>query len=342
MPDALAFTRLLGTPLILAPMAGGISTLELLDAASRGGALGFWPGGYQTPEQLADKLTALKRAGSSSFGVNLFVSAAASGRHPEAVAAYARALEPQARRLGVELGSAVRVDDWFTDKVAVLTADPVAAVSFTFGLPPEAGMAALRAVGSVLIATVTNPAEARAATQAGMDALCVQAAVAGGHRGTFGNYPGSTLPLAELLAAVREVSPLPMIAAGGISSAAELSAALRAGAVAGQVGTAFLASSESGASSAHRVALTAPGARTAVTRAFTGRPARALVNEFLLRYGAEAPAAYPDVHALTVPLRRAGAAAGDASVLAMWAGTGHARARNSSAEQIASDLLSRV
>ncbi len=215
MPDALAFTRLLGTPLILAPMAGGIS-----NSRAPAGGLARWcsrvlaGGGYQTPEQLADKLTALKRAGSSSFGVNLFVPAAASGRHPEAVAAYARALEPQARRLGVELGSAVRVDDWFTDKVAVLTADPVAAVSFTFGLPPEAGMAALRAVGSVLIATVTNPAEARAATQAGMDALCVQAAVAGGHRGTFGNYPGSTLPLAELLAAVREVSPLPMIAAG--------------------------------------------------------------------------------------------------------------------------------
>lgn len=342
MADPLAVMRLLGTPLILAPMAGGISTAELVLAASRGGALGFWPAGYRTPDQLADDLSALRQAGATIGGVNLFVPAQSAEAGGEAVDAYARLIEPEAARRGVRLGSASRADDWFADKVAVLTADPVPAVSFTFGLPPRSAMAALRAAGSVLIATVTNPAEAKVATDLGMDALCIQADVAGGHRATFGNYAGSTLPLSKLLAAVREVSPLPMIAAGGISSAAELSVALRAGAVAGQVGTAFLASSESGASSAHRVALTAPGARTAVTRAFTGRPARALVNEFLLRYGAEAPAAYPDVHALTAPLRRAGAAAGDAAVLAMWAGTGHARARNSSAEQIASDLLSRV
>lgn len=342
MANPLALTRLLGTPLILAPMAGGISTAELLIAASRGGALGFWPAGYRNPEQLADDLSGLRKAGATIGGVNLFVPPSDVEVGNEAVDAYAELLRPEADRHGVQLGSTGRTDDWFADKVAVLAAEPVPAVSFTFGLPPRSAMAVLRAAGSVLIATVTNPAEARAATEAGLDVLCVQAGIAGGHRATFGNYAGSTLPLSELLQAVREVSPLPLVAAGGISSAADLSAALRAGAVAAQVGTAFLAATESGTSAVHRSALTSPGARTAVTRAFTGRPARAIVNNFLVRYGDDAPAAYPAVHVLTAPLRRAGAAAGDASVLAMWAGTGHARARNDSAEQIAADLLSRA
>lgn len=340
MANALALMRLLGTPLVLAPMAGGISTPELVLAASRGGALGLWPAGYRDPDQLADDLSRLRQAGAAVGGVNLFVPS--QDGEAGAVDAYATLVRPEADRHGVRLGWTSRTDDWFADKLAVLTADPVPAVSFTFGLPPRSAMAALRAAGSVLIATVTNPAEARAATEAGLDALCVQADAAGGHRATFGNYAGSTLPLGELLRAVREVSPLPLIAAGGISSAAELSAALRAGAVAAQVGTAFLAATESGTSVPHRAALTAPGSRTAVTRAFTGRPARAIVNDFLLRYGDDAPAAYPAVHALTAPLRRAGAAAGDASVLAMWAGTGHGTARNDSAEQIAVDLLSRA
>lgn len=342
MADPLALMRLLGTPLILAPMAGGISTAELVLAASRGGALGLWPAGYRNPDQLAEDLSGLRQAGATLGGVNLFVPAQNVAVSNEAVEAYGRLIAPEADRHGVRLGSTGRTDDWFADKVAVLIADPVPAVSFTFGLPCRSAMAALRAAGSVLIATVTNPAEARAATEAGMDALCVQAGIAGGHRATFGNYAGSTLPLSRLLPAVRQVSPLPLIAAGGISSAAELGAALRAGAVAAQVGTAFLAAPESGTSDAHRAALTAPGARTGVTRAFTGRPARAIVNDFLLRYGDDAPVAYPEVHALTAPLRRAGAARGDASVLAMWAGTGHVRARNSSAEQIAADLLSRA
>lgn len=340
MANALALMRLLGTPLVLAPMAGGISTPELVLAASRGGALGLWPAGYRDPDQLADDLSRLRQAGADVGGVNLFVPS--QDGEVGAVDAYAKLVRPEADRHGVRLGSTSTTDDWFADKVSLLAADPVPAVSFTFGLPPGPAMAALRAAGSVLIATVTNPAEARAATEAGLDALCVQAGVAGGHRATFGNYAGSTLPLSELLRAVREVSPLPLIAAGGISSAAELSAALRAGAVAAQVGTAFLAATEAGTSVPHRAALIAAGSRTAVTRAFTGRPARAIVNDFLLRYGDDAPAAYPAVHALTAPLRRAGAAAGDASVLAMWAGTGHARARNDSAEQIAADLLSRA
>lgn len=345
MANPLAFIRLLGTPLILAPMAGGISTPDLVVAASRGGALGFWPAGYRNPQQLADDLVELRKAGASVGGVNLFVPPPDSEdgeAHHDAVEAYGRLISPEAARHGVQLGATGRTDDWFAEKVAVLAADPVPAVSFTFGLPPGWAVAALRGAGSVLIATVSNPAEAQAAAEAGLDALCVQAGTAGGHRGTFGNYAGSTLPLSDLLQAVREVSSLPLIAAGGISSAADLSAALRAGAVAAQVGTAFLGATESGTSAAHRAALTAPGARTAVTRAFTGRPARGLVNDFLLRYGDDAPAAYPAVHALTAPLRRAAAAAGDASVLAMWAGTGHARARYDSAEQIAADLLSRA
>ncbi len=338
--------ELFRTPLVLAPMAGGISTVELALAANRGLALSFLAGGYQRPEQLADQIVRFRAAADDQpFGVNLFVPASPSDVVATSVIeGYREAIRPEAQRLGVDLAgvdlASIRIDDWFEDKVGYLLAHPVPAVSFTFGLPDQSILQALGRAGSVLIATVTNPAEALQASAAGVDLLCVQAAAAGGHRATFGNYSGSTLELPELLRAVGDVAGVPMIAAGGIASRQDLGDALDAGAFAVQAGTAFLAAAESGASAAHKAALTAPGAETAITRAFTGRPARGIVNDFMRAHQAEVPAAYPQVHALTRPLRQAGAAAGDISVQALWAGTKHRQSSRASAEQIARDLLS--
>ncbi len=162
----------------------------------------------------------------------------------------------------------------------------------------------------------------------------MQGPEAGGHRGTHRteDTPG-TLPLLELLAAVREVTPLPLIAAGGLGTGAAVAAALRAGASGAQLGTAYLRTDESGASPAHRRALVElPG--TTVTRAFTGRPARALRNAFVARYDAEAPAAYPEVHYLTQPLRAAAARSGDTDGMHLWAGTAHALAREGGAADV--------
>jgi nitronate monooxygenase len=328
---------ILRTPLIAAPMAGGVTTVELALATTEAGMFSMLAGGYRTPDQMVAEIAAFRAASDEAFGVNLFVPPTESA-DPE-VAGYAALIQPEADRLGVSLGTPGRSDDFFAEKLELLLADPVAAVSFTFGLPDTGSIQTLRALGTVVIATVTNPSEALTATEAGVDLIVVQSEAAGGHRATFGNYAGSNLPLLELVKAVRDCAGVDLIAAGGIAGSDDLKAVLEAGILGAQVGTAFLAATESGAAPAYKSALTADGASTAVTRAFTGRPARGIVNRFMQAYESQAPKAYPAVHALTSPIRRAGSAAGDTSVMSLWAGSGHLHAQSNPAEQIVDDLF---
>lgn len=176
------------------------------------------------------------------------------------------------------------------------------------------------------MATVTSVDEARAAAAQGFDALWVQGAEAGGHRGvhrdTGGDPEAGAEPLAHLLPAVRAVTDLPLVAAGGIVDADGVARVLAAGAVATAVGTAFLCCPEAGTSATHRAALLGGPRDTVVTRAFTGRPARGLAHRFSELHSAHAPAAYPELHHLTRPLRVASSAAGDPEGLHLWAGTG--------------------
>jgi len=328
---------ILRSPLIAAPMAGGATTVELALATSDAGAFSQLAGGYKTPDELAAEIAAFRAASDEAFGVNLFVPPA-EAIEPD-LEPYAALIQPEAERYGVTLGKDGRSDDYFADKLDLLLADPVPAVSFTFGLPDTGSIQALRALGTVVIATVTNPSEALTATDAGVDLIVVQSEAAGGHRATFGNYSGSSLSLLELVKAVRDCAGVDLIAAGGIASCDDLKAVLEAGILGAQVGTAFLAATESGAAPAYKSALTADGATTAVTRAFTGRPARGIVNRFMRTYASQAPTSYPAVHTLTSPIRRAGTAAGDTSVMSLWAGSGHARAQSKPAKQIIDDLF---
>ncbi|MFJ9772102.1 nitronate monooxygenase [Kitasatospora sp. NPDC101157] len=327
----------LAVPVIGAPMAGGPSTPELAAAVNRAGGLGFLAAGYRSAEGMAEQIAALRKSTDRPYGVNLFVPGPPGD--PEAVAAYRERLWPEAERWGVVLPEEIGPDrdDWEA-KLALLLADPVPVVSYTFGLPTAEEAAALRAAGTTQVGTVTTPEEARAAQSVGMDALCVQGPEAGGHRGTHrAADPPGELPLLELLAAVRAVTPLPLVAAGGLGDGAAVAAALRAGAVAVQLGTALLRSDESGASAAHRAALTELP-ETVVTRAFTGRPARGLRNAFIDRHGPYAPPAYPEVHHLTAPLRAAAARRADTTAMHLWAGTAHRLARTGPAEDIVAEL----
>jgi NAD(P)H-dependent flavin oxidoreductase YrpB (nitropropane dioxygenase family) len=138
---------------------------------------------------------------------------------------------------------------------------------------------------------------------------------------------------------VRRAVPLPVVAAGGIAGPGDVAAALRAGAEAVSVGTLLLRTHESGASTPHQDALADPAfTETVLTTAFTGRPARALRNRFTDLHGPSAPLGYPALHHLTAPLRKAGTAAGDTSVVHLWAGTGYRRARR----EPAADALRRL
>ncbi|MER5355235.1 nitronate monooxygenase [Kitasatospora sp. NPDC002551] len=326
-------------PVIAAPMAGGPSTPELAAAVSGAGGLGYLAAGYRSAAATLEQVHRVRELTDRPFGLNLFVPAGPGD--PAAVAAYRERLRPEADRHGVTLPEAIAPDrdDWDA-KIAALLAEPglVPVVSYTFGLPSAEEARALRAAGTFQVGTVTTPEEARRAETAGMDALVVQGPEAGGHRGTHrtADRPGD-LPLLDLLAAVRAVTGLPLVAAGGLSDGAAIAAALRSGAVAVQLGTALLRADEAGTTAAHRAALTEFDT-TAVTRAFTGRPARALRNDFVDRFDAYAPAAYPDVHYLTQPLRAAAARRGDTQAMHLWAGTGHRAARSGPAAELVGEL----
>ena len=185
--------------------------------------------------------------------------------------------------------------------------------------------------------TVTEVEEALVAAGAGADALIVQGVEAGGHRGSFEDSEGrGELALLPLLRLVARAVDLPLVASGGIADGAGVAAVLAAGARAAQIGTGFLRCPEAATSPAHRDALARPG-RTALTRAFTGRRARGIVNRFLRDYEAEAPAAYPHVHHLTSPLRAAAREVGDAEMINLWAGQTYSLAE----ELPAADLVRR-
>ncbi|WOP19119.1 NAD(P)H-dependent flavin oxidoreductase [Raineyella sp. LH-20] len=314
----------LRVPIIAAPMAGGPSTPALVRAVGEAGGLGFLAAGYRSPAALAEQIAEVRAGGTTAFGVNLFVP----DRTPldeEAIAAYRQALLPLAAQLGVEgLPQAEPDDDAWQEKVELLVADPVPVVSFTFGLPDRTTVERLHAVGSYLVGGVTAAADAREAVRRGLDALVVQGPAAGGHQCTFRTAdPAPTLPLEDLFRDVRAAVSVPLIAAGGLSDAAAIRRMLEAGAVAAQLGTAFLLTPEAGTNPTHRAALTHPGfTETVMTRCFSGRLARSLRNAFVEAYDALAPACYPGVNQVAGPIRRAAAAAGDPQHTNLWAGTG--------------------
>jgi nitronate monooxygenase len=198
-------------------------------------------------------------------------------------------------------------------------------------------IAALRVHGTSVWVTVTSPAEARQAEHAGVDALVVQGYEAGGHRGSFSGVEQPSYGLLALLQLVGDRAAVPLIAAGGLATGRAVAAALAAGARAAQVGTAFLRCPEAGTSAPHRAAL-ATAAPTALTRAFTGKPARGIVNRFMRDHGDAAPSAYPELHHVTAPLRRAARERGDADVMNLWAGQTHELGTDAPAAVVARGL----
>lgn len=329
----------LAIPIVGAPMAGGASTPELAAAVSDAGGLGFLAAGYLTPDTVREQIAAVRSLTTRPFGVNLFVPGDQAADQA-ALGRYRDRLEAEAALYGAELGVPVADDDAWAAKLALVAEAEVPVVSFTFGTPDRETVARLKEHGSEVVVTVTSAVEARLAADAGADALCVQGPEAGGHRGTFVNPDHvDDVALLPLLHRVSSAVSQPLIAAGGLSRGRDVAAVLVAGARAAQLGTVYLTCPESGAHPLHKAALTDgsyPG--TAVTRAFTGRPARGMVNRFMLDHSADAPAAYPQVHQLTRGLRAAAARSGDAAAMSLWAGQGHPFAREVPAGELTRQL----
>lgn len=343
----MSLLRSLPLPVVGAPMAGGVSTPLLVAAVSDAGGLGMLAAGYQTPEQLAADLVHTRDLTDRPVGVNLFVPAdpgqraAARDAHEAAVAAYRDALAPEAGALGVEPGTVSWQDtDHWAEKVVLVETLAPAVVSCTFGVPAPEVVARWRAAGVEVHVTVTSLSEARAAAAAGADALVLQGQEAGGHRGTH-DVEAEPEPL-DHLALLDWVAPhvdLPLVAAGGVTTAGDVRRALAAGATAVQVGTALLLATEAGTSLTHRAALRDPGLTHRVpTRAFTGRVAGALRNGWVDRHDGAAPPAFPAVDQVTKPLRRAAADAGDVDRMHIWAGAGWRACQDRSATEIVRGL----
>ena len=327
----------LRVPIVQAPLAGGSSTPELAAAVSTAGGLGFLAAGYKAPDAVREDLAAVRALTDRPFGVNLFAptgSPADSAR----VNSYAERLESEARRAGVELGEPRFDDDRYADKLLLLEQERPAVVSFTFGCPRPAVVRALQAVGVTVWVTITDASEASEAIAAGAEGLVVQGVEAGGHRGSFVDREDhEQFGLLALLAVVGARVDVPLIAAGAIATGGALAAVLAAGADAAALGTAFMRCPEAGTSAPHRAALGTPQP-TGLTRAFSGRLARGIINRVQAEHTAAAPIAYPELHHITAPLRAHARAAGDPELINLWAGQAHELAREIPAAELVAEL----
>jgi nitronate monooxygenase len=231
-------------------------------------------------------------------------------------------MRAEARRSGTALGEPRWDDDRYAEKLDLVCAEHVPVVSFAFGCPSTDDVRRLRDAGAAVWVTVTTADEARAAHATGVDGLIAQGVEAGGHRATFDDACPGDLGLLALLQLVRGVvgDATPIIATGAIATGRAVAAVLAAGAAAAQLGTAFMLCPEAATAPAHRSAIEDGHASTALTRAFTGRAARGIVNRFLREHSEGAPSAYPEVHHLTMPLRAAARQRGDAEGFHLWAG----------------------
>ena len=329
-------------PIVAAPMAGGPSSNELARAVASTGALGFLGGGNKTAQQIAEDYRSVADAG--AVGVNLFVPDAANTavdvakskeQRGEKLAAFREKLLPFAERLGVDIPTVEQAgadvsDDWDA-KLEAAVEWPI--VTFTFGLPSPEVFERLHASDTQVGVTVTSVAEARNAVAHGADFLVVQGPEAGGHRSVHDPLgEPETLELLALLDEVHAVVDVPFIAAGGIATPEDVQEVLAHGASAASVGTALLLSDEAGSNPVHRQMLQDDRSGvTQLTRVYSGRVSRSLVNEFM---SLNAPAAYPEVNALTVPIKRAAIQARDPRSTHLFAGTGYLKARTGPAAEI--------
>ena len=351
MRDTAEFLRRLNLehPIIQAPMAG-VSTPAMAAAVSNAGALGSIGVGAASSATAAEMISQLRKLTSRSINANVFCHRPALA-NPAVESAWLARLRPEFQQFGIEPPPAIR--EIYTsfladpDMLELFVATKPTVVSFHFGLPTPAQLDRLRAAGIVLIGSATSLAEARAIVSAGMHAVIAQGYEAGGHRGLFdaGAHDDrlGTVALTRVLVRALDV---PVIAAGGIMDGAGIAAALQLGAVAAQLGTAFVDCPESSADSGYRAALRSEAAHhTEMTAAISGRPARSLPNRFT-RLGREVAAAdipaYPIAYDAGKALHAAAKAASEFGYGAQWAGQGAPLARSLPAADLVRELVAEL
>ena len=311
-------------PLVQAPMAG-VQGVELALAVSGAGGLGSVPCAMLSPQGLHDALLQI-RAQSLPVNFNFFCHTPAPA-DPMREAAWRSALASYYRELGLDADAALPLAarEPFTDATADLL-EPFrpGVISFHFGLPSDALLARLRSWGTRVLSSATTIEEALWLERRGVDAIIAQGLEAGGHRGMFLTQDITTqLGTLALVPQIVRKTRLPVIAAGGIAHASAVAAALALGAAGVQVGTAYLLCPQANTSAVHRAALQSEAAcHTALTRVFSGRPARSIVNRVMRELGPHESVvpAFPLASAALAPLRQAAESRGLGDFSPLWSG----------------------
>jgi nitronate monooxygenase len=332
-------------PILGAPMAGGPSTPELAAAVSEAGGLGSLAVGYMSLDQTRAAIRQVKTLTDRPFAVNVLLTEPLTVDEA-AIARSAALLAPIRAELGLTPPAPASYSEDLDAQLAVLLEEGIPAFSFTFGIPSADVLAAFKARGTVLMGTATTVREAVALEAAGVDVIVAQGGEAGGHRGTFlGPFESALVGTMALVPQVVDAVRVPVVAAGGIMDARGIVAALALGASGVAMGTAFLACPESGAHARHKEALrTSTEESTCVTRAFSGKPVRALENRLireLRSHEGEWPA-YPIQNALTRDIRRKASELGRTEFMGMWAGQGSRLSEGRSATELMAVWVSDV
>lgn len=331
-------------PVIQAPMAG-VQGSAMAIAVSNAGGLGSLPCAMLTPEVLRAELAAIRAGTDKPFNVNFFCHTPPA---PDAAreAAWRKTLTPYYREFGIDADSIAAGPGRapFSAAIADIVeefAPPV--VSFHFGLPEPDLLARVRGWGAKILGCATTLEEALWLEAHGADAIIAQGLEAGGHRGIFlsddlATQLGTLALLQQIVAAVK----IPVIAAGAIANAEGVQAALRLGAAAVQIGTAYLLCPEATTSAVHRAVLKSAAAdSTALTNLFTGRPARGIVNRVMREMGPINPAvpAFPLATSAITPLRAKAEAQGSGDFSPLWAGQNVHGCREISAAELTRLLI---
>jgi len=339
-------TTVFGTelPIIQAPMAG-VQASALAVAVCNAGGLGSLPCAMLTADAIASEITGIRAQTSRPFIVNFFCHVHATP-DAERERTWRALLAPYYQEFGIETpgGQSPTRTPFDADTAAILEHLRPPIVSFHFGLPADPLLQRVRATGAAILASATTVDEAQWLQSKGVDAIIAQGVEAGGHRGMFLSEDVTTQvgTLALVPQIVRAVS-LPVIAAGGIADAQGVKAALALGAVAAQVGTAYLLCPEAATTAVHRGALASEASRhTALTNLFTGRPARSIVNRVMRELGPLRPdiPRFPLASAAILPLRAAAEATGSGDFSPLWAGQNSSGCRTTSAAELTRSLAS--
>jgi nitronate monooxygenase len=326
-------------PIVQAPMAGGPTTPELVAAVSNAGGLGSLAAAMLSPDAIHEGVAEVRKRTKKPFAINLFIF---EDPHPVAEEVYKalKLLEPFSKELGLPPGAALEkyCEDPTAQFEAVLEEGPAVA-SFTFGVLTSDQISKLKNRGLLVVGTATTVAEAKAWEKAGADAVCAQGSEAGAHRGTFlGDFVTALVGTMALVPQCVDAVRIPVIAAGGIMDGRGIAASLMLGAAGAQLGTAFMRCPEAGTAPVWKDTIrSARDDQTRVSRVYSGRPARGIVNEFMQRMLPieKEIAPYPVQNALTGPIRRAAAKAGRPEFMSLWAG----QAASLSREMPAADLV---